>query len=165
MYKEPKPASNNWIAQEVHRNYKCARCTHCSHTHNTKVFSHPQTGEKYKIKEFINCMSTHVVYMLKCPCGMIYIGQTKRNLKLRIAKHKAAIRNGNMDYTIARHYRDRNHGSGASFKFIGIERILPNPRGGNLVQKLLKREAYWIYTLNSMEPHGLNESSGLRSYL
>lgn len=124
-----------------------------------------KTGERYKIKEFINCTSTHVIYMLKCPCGLIYIGQTKRNLKLRIAEHKAAIRNGNIDYAIARHYRDRNHGSAASLRFIGIERVLPNPRGGNLVQKLLKWEAYWIYTLNSMEPHGLNELSGLSSYL
>ena len=32
-------------------------------------------------------------------CGLMYIGQTKQNLKLKIAEHKAA-RNGNMDYTI-----------------------------------------------------------------
>lgn len=41
-------------------------------------------------------VSTHVIYVFKCPCGLIYEGQTKHNLKLCIAEQKAAIRNGNM---------------------------------------------------------------------
>ncbi len=68
--------------------------------------------------EFINCMSAYIIYMLKCLCGFIYAGQTKRNLKLRIAEHKAAIRNKNMNYAITRHYKERNHGSAASLKLI-----------------------------------------------
>lgn len=30
----------------------------------------------------------------------MYVGQTKRNLKLRIAENKAAIRNNNLDYAL-----------------------------------------------------------------
>ena len=96
---------------------------------------------------------------------MAYIGQTKRNLKVRIAEHKAAIRNGNMDYAIARHYKERSHGSAATLRFIGIEKVNLPPRGGNTVKLLLQREAYWIYTLNTMEPNGLNESLDLSSFL
>lgn len=116
----------NWLSKKVYGKYKRGRCTHCSNTHDTKEFCHPHTGKKYKIKELINCLSTYIVYLLKRPCGLIYVGQTKRNLKLRIAEHKAAIRNENMDYAIARHYKERNHASAASLKFIGIERVNPN---------------------------------------
>lgn len=35
------------------------------------------------------------------------VGQTKRNLKLRVAEHKATIRNGNMDYATAGHYKKK----------------------------------------------------------
>lgn len=106
-----------------------------------------------------------LVYMLKCPCGFVYIGQTKRNLKLRIAEHKASIRNNNMEYAIARHYRDRNHGSASTLRFVGIERVMPNPRGGDIIKQLLKREAYWIHTLNTVEPYGLNEKQDLSVFL
>ncbi len=119
----------------------------------------------HPMHEFINCMSTHVIYKLICPCGKIYVGQTKRNFKLRIAEHKAAIRNGNMDYAIARHYKERAHGSAASLKFVGLEKISPSPRGGDIVKRLRQRESFWIFTLNSMEPHGLNQSLDLSSFL
>ena len=95
----------------------------------------------------------------------MYVGLTKRHLKLRVAEHKAAVRNGNMDYAIARHYKEKNHGLATSLKFISIERVRPNPRGGNLINQLLRREAFWIYELNTIEPYGLNETQDLSSFL
>ena len=100
-----------------------------------------------------------------CPCGLMYVGQTKQNLKLRITEHKAAIRHNNMDYAIARHYKEQNHGAATSLKFIGIEKIEPNPRGGNLINQLLRREAYWIFELKTIEPFGLNETQELSCFL
>ena len=163
MYKEP--TQTNWLAQQVYGNYRCGKCAHCSNTFDTKTFSHPHSGKKYGIKDFINCLSTHVIYILKCLCGLVYVGQTKRHLKLRIAEHKAAIRNGNMDYAIARHYKEKKHGSATTLKFFGIEKVQPNPRGGNLINQLLRREAFWIHELNTLEPHGLNETHDLSSFL
>lgn len=40
-----------------------------------------------------------------------------------------------------------------------------NPRGGNLINQLLRREAFWIYELNTIEPYGLNETQDLSSFL
>lgn len=154
-----------WLDRGLNGNFRCGKCACCSHTFDTKVFSHPHSGKKYHIKEFINCQSTHVVYMLKCPCGLLYVGQTKRNLKMRIAEHKGAIRNGNMDYAIARHYKAMNHGSASTLRFIGLERVQPSPRGGNLIKQLLQREAFWINELNTVEPHGLNELQDLSVFL
>lgn len=88
-------------------------------------------------------MPTHVIYKLICPCVKIYVGQTKHNMKLRIAEHKAAIRNRNVDYAIARHYQERNHGT-------GVKKVSPSPKGGNIIKKILQREAFWIFTVNTV---------------
>ena len=66
-----------------------------------------------------------------------------------------------VDYAIARHYKEKNHGLATSLKFIGNERVRPNPRGGNLINQLLRREAFWIYELNTIEPYGLYETQDL----
>lgn len=155
----------SWLSTPPVGFFRCGRCVHCSNSNDTKYFTHPRTGKKYSINSFINCNSTHVVYMLKCPCGLVYIGQTKRALKLRIAEHKAAIRNNNMDYAIARHYVSANHGSPASLKFWGIEKIEVSPRGGDIINRLLRRESFWIHELNSVEPLGLNEENNLSCFL
>lgn len=42
--------------------------------------------------------------MLTCPCRKTYIGQTKRALKACISEHETAIRTGNLDYAMAKHY-------------------------------------------------------------
>ncbi len=118
--------------------YRCGHCACCSNSSDSKHFLHPCTGRKYNIGSFINCSSTHVVYILKCPCGLVYVAQTKQALKVCIAEHKAAIQNKNMDYAIACHYVKAMHGSPAPLKFWGIEKIKVSPRGGVIVNKLLK---------------------------
>ena len=92
---------------------------------------------------------------------MVYVGQTKRALKLRVAEHKALIRLQNMDYAIARHYISAGHGSPASLKFWGLEKVERSPRGGDHNNRLLRREAHWVFKLNSVEPFGLNEMNNL----
>lgn len=42
------------------------------------------------IKGFFTCNT--VVYLLKGPCGMIYIGQTSRSIKMRFTEHKLNIK-------------------------------------------------------------------------
>ena len=106
-----------------------------------------------------------MVYLLKCPCGLAYIGQTKRPLKIRIGEHKTAIRTGNLEYAMARHYIQANHGSPASLRFWGLEKISPPPQGGDIIKKVLCREAHWIHTLNTLEPAGLNEELNLSCFL
>lgn len=44
--------------------------------YKTYSFNHSHTEEKYKIKCFISCSTTNVTYMLKCPCGLAYIGKS-----------------------------------------------------------------------------------------
>lgn len=154
-----------WLPSPPLGFYKCGNCSQCSNSTNAKYFSHPRTGKRYSISSFINCNSTHIVYLLKCPCGLVHVGQTKRQLKLRIAEHKTAIRTKNITYAIARHYVQANHCSPASLRFWGIEKVTIPSRGGDVIRKLLCREAYWIYLLDTLEPSGLNEELSLSCFL
>ena len=66
---------------------------------------------------------------------------------------------------MAKHYAEAQHGGPSSLRFIGIERILPPPRGGDILKKLAQREMYWIDFLNSMIPNGLNDDYSLKCFL
>ena len=45
-------------------------------------------GQKFRYKDRQTLLhSSGVVYKLNCSCGQSYVGQTKRNLKIRITDH------------------------------------------------------------------------------
>ncbi len=44
----------------------------------------------------ITCASTHVIYLIHCPCGLAYIGKISRQLRTRISEHRSNIRMGDM---------------------------------------------------------------------
>ena len=115
VHSSSNPDRSTWLS--LKGNYRCGRCAQCNNTSDCKSFRHPLTGKKFKHKNFINCNSTNVVYMLTCPCGKAYVRQTKRCLKLRISEHKTAIRTGNVEYAMAKHYLEANHGSPSTLRF------------------------------------------------
>ena len=80
-----------------------------------KYFVDTASKMDYYVKHFINCKTTHAIYRLECPqCKVFYIGRTKRRLQDRLAEHKYAIRVGDEDYPMARHYKTLHHGNPAS---------------------------------------------------
>ena len=137
-------------------NYPCGHCAQCNNTYKTSFFNHPHTGKKIKIKGTITCASTSVVYLIRCPCGLAYVGKTSRQLKQRMSEHKSSIRRNDRDYPVAVHFNDLKHDI-SSFRFIGIEQVSLPKRGGNLDILLKQREAFWIHTLQTLMPKGLND--------
>lgn len=160
----PPPAPTHFLSTVPSGNYPCGHCQQCHFTHKTKQFNHPHTGKKYNIKGIISCSTTNVIYMLKCPCGLAYIGKTTRSLKTRIAEHRSAIRNNVATSSVAVHFSAANHNV-STLKYIRIETIKPLRRGGDINSLLLKRELYWIHTLNTLAPKGLNEDFDIRPFL
>ena len=65
-----------------------------AHVHMMKCeyFCHPHTGKWIQIYEIIMHSTTHVIYMIKCTCGLCYVGKTYPSLKQRISEHKSSIR-------------------------------------------------------------------------
>lgn len=162
---ELPPVSQPHFLQDIPQgNYRCGHCTQCNFTQKTKTFNHPRTGKSYKIKGVITCNTSNVIYMLKCPCGLAYIGKTTRPLKTRISEHRSNIRNHDSKSPVATHFSLAHHNV-STLRYVGIEQIQLSNRGGDVNNKLLQREAFWIFTLDTMSPKGLNEEFDLRPFL
>lgn len=145
-------------------NYKCGNCAQCSYTHKCKFFSHPHTGKNISIRGAITCSTTHVVYLIRCPCGLAYVGKTTRPLRTRMSEHRSSIRTEDERSPVAAHFKRAGHAVSA-LRYIGVERVDQSPRGGDRDKKLLQRETFWIYFLNTLSPHGLNEDFDIKPFL
>lgn len=160
----PQVTQSNFLQNAPPGNYRCGHCAQCSFTQKSKTFSHPRTGKTYHIKSVISCNTKNVIYMLKCPCGLAYIGKTTRPLKQRISEHRSSIRNNDRKSPVAVHFHQAHHNVSA-LRYTGIEQVQLPRRGGDIDNILLRREAFWIYSLDTLSPNGLNEDFDLRPFL
>lgn len=75
-------------------NFPCIHCSCCGNiVKGDKRFSHPYTEIKCNIKDRFTCSSDYVIYMLSCPCGLIYISEMTMEVRKWIIKHKSTICN------------------------------------------------------------------------
>ena len=127
--------------------------------------SNIHTQEKsLTIRGTITCSTSNVIYLLTCPCGLAYVGQTSRALKTRISEHRSNIRTKNPKSPVAQHFNKMGH-SVAQLRYVGIERVTLPQRGGDIHNLLNRREAFWIYSLRTLQPDGLNEDYELSAFL
>lgn len=56
---------------------------------------------------------------------------------------------------IPAHFHQAGH-TVSQRQFQGIEHIPPARRGSNRIQTLKRQESFWIHTLQTLEPQGLN---------
>ncbi|OCT88337.1 hypothetical protein XELAEV_18016972mg [Xenopus laevis] len=122
-------------------------CVCCASIIKGDSIDHPTQGTKIKLHDYATCDSKGVIYMLKCPCGLVYVGQTAR-----IKEHKGDICNLKQDtYTdtaVSRHFNTVKHTHG-QLQWSVLAVVQPLSRGGNFKQKMLQREVNWILKLNS----------------
>ncbi|XP_071980562.1 uncharacterized protein [Engystomops pustulosus] len=115
------------------------------------------------IPEFANnCESSFLVYVIKCPCGLVYVGETVQHIRDRISKHKSDIRCNKLLLPLPHHFHQAKHRI-SQLKFQVVEHVPIPRRGGNRVKQLLLREAFWIHRLDTMTPHGLNREYEIQS--
>lgn len=87
--------------------YKCGSCRVCSLslcTQRCTTFVSTATRKPHTIKPCITCSTVGVVYMLQCPCGLQYVGQTKRPLQVRLNEHITNIKIGFKNHSVSKHY-------------------------------------------------------------
>lgn len=89
------------------------------------------------------------VYILHCTCSKknMYIGQTKRTVRDRMAGHRAAFQ-GKKNMPLYRHMQKKGHNM-SNIQVTIIEADLDPTQ-------LEEKEAHWIRTLGTTLPHGLN---------
>lgn len=95
---------------KLFKNLKCGKCLPCRVSKKTNKkktsFTSAANGSEYNIKELITCNSTHVTYIIECPCHKQYVGRTTSQLCVRIREHISNIKNGFNKHRFSRHFRD-----------------------------------------------------------
>ncbi|CAJ0917088.1 unnamed protein product [Ranitomeya imitator] len=135
--------------------FPCLSCHQCSNVLKGDSFTHPRSGKRFPIRGQFTCNLSFIVYLIKCPCGLGYVGETTQPIRDRISKHKSTIRCGRTLLPIPAHFLQNNHNV-AQLRFQVIDHVPVLRRGGDRIKKLKERESLWIYTLQTLSPHGLN---------
>lgn len=141
----------------------CYNCNSCNNVIKGSHITHPMRGNKIQLRVNATCDTTNAIYMLKCPCGKVYVGQTECKMKVRLNEHKSNIRTRYNKSTVAMHFEEAGHNA-SQLKFCVLETIEKQENMDNR-RSLLRRENYWIFHLNSMKPLGLNDRVEFLCYL
>ena len=133
-------------------NLRCNLCKQLKDT-NTRVTNH-KTGNNVTTRTDITCRTPNVVYILSCPtCHKQYVGETKREFKVRYAEHLADITHHRQKH-VAVHFNLPNHGNtGAPVAKI-LSVIKGNPETKLDIRK--NTESKWIHNLRKIAPWGIN---------
>ncbi|CAJ0968011.1 unnamed protein product [Ranitomeya imitator] len=149
-----------FLSTERNGTFPCLRCACCSNVIKSATITHPHSGKQFRINGFFTCDSNNVIYVVKCPCGLLYVGETTQHIRDRIASHKSTIRCKKTWLPLPYHFVSANH-SISQLRFQVLEQVDRPRRGGNHIKQLREREAHWIYTLQTLTPKGLNRELDL----
>lgn len=137
----------------------CAFVNHGQKQFNTK-------GKTYICNEFYNCGSDFVIYALICPCQLLYIGRTIRPLRQRFGEHRRKIEGGRDKHSVPRHFLKCHNKSTLGLKVWVIEQIPNTFSVAERFHRLCERgETYWIYSLDTLKPGGINEELEISTIL
>lgn len=89
-----RQTNTSWLTEYPHSlgMFPCSKWQICPFVDRTRTFREAKDIKEYEIRDLINCSTERVIYMLTCPCPKIYIGKTKRQLKIRIGEHLREIK-------------------------------------------------------------------------
>jgi len=107
------------------------------------------------------CTSHNVIYAIQCnTCGKQYVGQTKRQLSVRLTEHISDLKKANLDEikkTVGKHLTIPDHTSHIDqitcFVLDFIKSPAHSTRG---VIERNEKERIWISRLRTLRPHGLD---------
>lgn len=134
--------------------FPCNRCQVCPLVDRTDTFQGAIGQNGYKIRDLINCSTMRVIYMITCP--KIYIGETKRPLKVRIGEHLREFNEKDPEKSLAKHFSNCHGGCTEGVRVKGIYVLTLPPRRGDFNRIFLQKEKWWIYRLKYIVSVGLN---------
>jgi len=139
-------------ASNVHSVTICGkRLCKCCHAISPKeTFISVNTKQEYAINENMNCDTQNIIYLITCKrCKLQYVGETERRLKDRLNAHRSNI-NIKRQTAVAIHFNNHGHN-------IKDLIIMPIEKINNIdKQHRQSREKFWIKTLKTNYPNGLN---------
>ena len=115
----------------------------------TEYFQSTATKKLFKIRHSFTCNSNKVIYLITCAnCKKQYVGKTTRTLRERVCQHRHSIKK-NQDQYVSKHFNLPGH----NLSHLTIQAI---DTADNNQEQLTKLEEYWINTLKTVQPKGLN---------
>ena len=100
----------------------------------------------------VSCKTKNVVYQIKCnKCHLVYVGETSQEIKKRFLQHKRDVKLNKKRTFLVNHFNLPHHSH--ENMTIGVLDTLPDDNKSILRDK----ESFWINTLNSGYPFGLND--------
>lgn len=132
------------------------RCVTCTHLNCKPSFISTRTGRSYPLRHNFTCTSRNIIYLITCTrCKKQYVGLTTQQLNIRVNHHRTNIFNNAQTY-ISNHFNFTDH----NVRHLSVQIIDTPSNGPNMLQKLQHLEKYWIDTLKTIQPFGLNVSPG-----
>ena len=133
-------------------------CQFCPRRNPVNRFKSTVTERTYTGPSKYTCRSTNLIYLITCQkCGKQYVGETKREFRIRMNEHLRYIKTKNFDQATGRHFNLSDHKiSDFSCKVIFIMR----EQNKNIDDKRLLKEEFFIDQLKTREPNGLNDKNG-----
>ena len=135
------------------------RCLCCNAFNPSSSFTSFSTGGNFTFDKTgkFNCKTKNVIYLLSCKkCGLQYVGQTTQALHCRLNGHRNSISKGTKNTFLINHFREVGHTcNDISVQIIDV--INDSKDKNDVVRKLNKSEDFYIRTLNTLHPLGLND--------
>lgn len=142
-----------WNLAPITGHYPCGSCSVCGLTKVTKSLQ-LLPNLNWELRSHTNCNTTHVVYMIVCPCGLKYIGMTCRKIKQRIIEHKSNITCKKVTTKMSKHFIDTGHHS-EDINWVILETL--RSRNGDVERILYEKEQRWVHRLKT-DREGLNDN-------
>ena len=151
-----------WIAPSPNKHVsycKSNRCLCCQVLNPDALFTSFSTGGKFMFNKtgYFSCKTRNVIYLISCKkCGIQYVGQTSQALHCRLNGHRSSINTASKNTYLATHFRENGHSvSDLSIQIIDV--ISEYEDKDDLISKLQEREDFFIKTMNTLYPLGLND--------
>ena len=128
------------------------RCSTCQHLQCQLTFTSTKTKISYPIRHHFTCKSSNLIYLITCTkCKKQYVGMTTKQLNTRVNHHRTSIFNKRRTY-LHTHFNLPDH----SISNLTIQAIDTTEQKVDMYNELRKLERYWIKTLKTFQPVGLN---------
>ena len=145
------------VLRTVDRSCGNKRCLVCPFLQHPNYVASKTNGTTHPVTHGLRCTTTGVVYLFICRrCGKQYVGQTARNIRERLSRHRANFRVAPM--SLYAHFIRFHH-----CDILDVSIVLLCQESNSELR--LKQERQWIQQLGTTIPAGLNNPTSDLSLL
>ncbi|OCT68438.1 hypothetical protein XELAEV_18039739mg [Xenopus laevis] len=105
--------------------FRCRGCAQCCFVLTGATFTNPTTNREYKIRGHYSCHTSFAVYMLVCPCNLVFVGEITQKVRNIFSQHRSTVNTRNSVLSVSKHCIKKGH-TAEDLKFRVIQQV-PQP--------------------------------------